>query len=235
MPSPRPQRVWGVVASGRVEDGAVRWVDRPDSSVNTCATAPALELGLRLCLLGTGPAVEELHRLDGALQARFRQADGLYVDNVDPDGRVDPTLWSYNQGTPVGAAVLWWRITGADEHLERAAQTAAAALSHFGVDDRLWSQPPVFVAVMVRNLLALDAVRPVAGLQEVLDGYLDRVWATARERGRTPRWRRHRPLRGGGRDRPRGRRPAAGAARPGTGSGASTSAERRRGLPSASR
>lgn len=174
------ERVWSVVAAGRSEDGAVRWVDRPGSPVNTCATGPALELGLRLRLLGAGPGLDELGRLDGALQARFRGLDGLYVDHVEPDGRVDPTLWSYNQGTPVGAAVLWWRLTGAEEHLDRALVTAEAALAHFGAEDRLWAQPPVFVAVMLRNLLALDAVRPVTGLTEAVDGYLDRVWETAR-------------------------------------------------------
>jgi len=100
---------------------------------------------------------------------------------VDAAGRVEHSLWSYNQGTPAGADALWFRVTGDERRLDRAARTAHAALAHFEVDDGLWRQPPAFVAILLRNLMAVHAVRPLPGLLATVDGYLDRVWATARD------------------------------------------------------
>lgn len=175
-----------VVLSGRTPDGAVRWRDVPGSPVNTCATAPALQLALRLALLEPDAAhraalLDEASVLQAALDRRFRRDDGLYADHVDLDGRVDHTCWAYNQGTPVGAAVAWWRLTGDEAWLDRAQVTVQASIDHFRVGDRLWTHPPVFVAVWLRNLLAFDAARPVADVGPLLDGYLDAVWDRARD------------------------------------------------------
>ena len=42
----------------------------------------------------------------GYLARELRGPDGLYADNRADDGTVDPAIYSYNQGTPVGLAVL---------------------------------------------------------------------------------------------------------------------------------
>ncbi|MCU0311754.1 MAG: glycoside hydrolase family 76 protein [Acidimicrobiales bacterium] len=180
-------RTFHVVAAGQRPDGAVRWRDRPDSPVNTCATAPLVQLALRLA--AHDEPGERRDRLvavaaaaDGALARLLRRDDALYADHVEPDGRVDPAVWAYNQGTPAGADVSWWRLTGDESRLERAAATATASLRLFA-GERLWVHPPVFVAVWFRNLLTLHAVRPVPGLLDALDGYLDRVWREARHPG----------------------------------------------------
>jgi hypothetical protein len=174
-----------VVTSGQDGRGAVRWNDTPASPCNTCATAPAIELALRLAsLTPAGDAQDRLvdvaHRADVALDALLRRDDGLYADHVSPGGAVDHSLWTYNQGTPVGADVLWFRLTGDPAHLDRAGATAAAALGHFDAE-ALWREPPAFVAVLVRNLLALHAVREVPGLLEVVDTYLERAWTAGRD------------------------------------------------------
>lgn len=175
-------RVAAFVASGQTPDGGVRWVDRPDSPRSTCATAPFAALALRL-VRATGdqrwqaPAEAAL----AFLATELRTSDGLYRDNVDVAGRIDPALWSYNQGTPVGALVQLHLVTGAAEPLDQAIATAEAALAHYGTDDRLWSQPPAFNAIFFRNLVQLDAVVEQPAAWAALDGYLDRVWATARD------------------------------------------------------
>lgn len=180
------RRTLGVVAAEQVDDGTVRWRAVPDSPVNTCATAPAIQLALRLVLAAPDrpdrPGLEAFaRRADAGLTAVFRQPDGLHVDHVRRDGHVDRTVWSYNQGSPVGADVLWWRLDADPARLERAAATAEASLAWFARDDRLWREPPVFVAIWLRNLLALHAVRTVPGLLDALDGYLERAWTTARD------------------------------------------------------
>ena len=41
-------------------------------------------------------------------------------------------MWTYNQGTVVGAEVQLWQLTGDRAHLDRARRTAAAALNRYG-------------------------------------------------------------------------------------------------------
>ena len=59
--------------------------------------------------------------------------------------------------------------------------TAAATVAWLARDDRLWHQPPVFNAIAFRGLLAVHDVTPVAGLTDLIDGYLDRAWLEARD------------------------------------------------------
>jgi hypothetical protein len=77
---------------------------------------------------------------------------------------------------------LLGRLTGDSSAVERATETARSAAVEFGAGDRLWSQPPVFNAIFLRNVLALIGVAPDMDLLEFVDEYLDRVWSTARHR-----------------------------------------------------
>jgi uncharacterized protein YyaL (SSP411 family) len=170
------------LAEGEAPGGGIRW-RAGDPSVNTCATGPTAELALRVHQrTGDGEALELARRCRSFLAVMLRRGDRLYADHVDGAGRVEPTIWSYNQGTPLGADVLWAAATGDRRALDDAEATAHAALRHLRRDDRLWSQPPVFNAVLFRNLLALHAARPDPAYLDALDGYLDRAWAEARDR-----------------------------------------------------
>jgi len=178
---PSARRVLGVLAEGEAPGGGVRWKRGPGSSLNTCSTGPAVELALRVHLLtGDVDALEFARRNDAFLHSVLRRDDGLFADHVERDGRVDATVWTYNQGTPVGADVLWWRATEERSYLDRARATAIAALDAFSADG-LWGQPAAFNGVFGRNVLALGAVEPMPGLLDVLDGYLDRAWTEARD------------------------------------------------------
>jgi hypothetical protein len=173
------RRVFRFVAQGQDDDGGVRWVEGRRSR-NTCSTAPAAQLALRLHLIATrattmGFASGALAWLDRAL----RLPGGMYADHVDRHG-VDETLWTYNQGSAAGAHALLSRATDTDTPLGDATRTARASLRHFD-GERTWRHPPVFNAVWLRNLLALDAISAVPGLHDALDHYLDRVWRTARD------------------------------------------------------
>jgi hypothetical protein len=168
-------RTFGFVASGEADDGGVWWVESPKASRHTCTLSaepsPRTEL------------VDFADRCHRFLATTLRSPLGMYWDNVAADGRVDPTFWTYNQGTPIGADVLRAR-RGDPAALGDARQTAAAALDHYGTDDRLWRQPPVFNAVFFRNLWSLDVAfdEPLPRWTDDLDAYLDRAWTTARQR-----------------------------------------------------
>lgn len=176
------KRIFGFVAGGEASGGGIRWVEHPRDSRNTCSTAPAEQVALRLHRLGGDPALRQFAArchdfLDRVLKAR----DGLYWDRVDDDGGVDRTFWSYNQGVPLGAEVLWYLLDGDPGHLDAAVRTAGAALDLYGRQDRLWRQPAAFNGVFFRELLSLHAQRPDDRYLHELDSYLDRAWSTARD------------------------------------------------------
>ncbi|MCX7621426.1 MAG: glycoside hydrolase family 76 protein [Acidimicrobiales bacterium] len=181
------RRVMAVVLSGEHPTGGVRWVDRPGSPRNTCATAPAMQLALRLHALEPDSVLFEFaQRCSVFLRDRLLAPSGLLWDHIEADGTVERTYWTYNQGTSVSAWALL-AATGDRGAAQLARATLEATLVHFGPgeSDALWRQPPIFNAVMFRNLLAAAAILPdpdlMKGVREVATGYADRVWREARD------------------------------------------------------
>jgi hypothetical protein len=186
----RARRLLGFLREGD-RDGGIYWVEGPRRSRHTCSTGPAAQIGFRLALLGGTQAPPGFGRIDADrgfaeaavafLVRELRGPDGLFADNLSDDGTVDATIWSYNQGTPIGAYALWHLLTGDSAPLDMGRETASAALAYFAQDDRLWRQPPAFNAVFLRNLLLLDEVAGVPDAAALLDCYLDRAWREARD------------------------------------------------------
>ena len=175
-------RVLRFIGEGEHPDGGVRWVEQPRSPRNTCSTAPTAQLALWLHLLtGDDGALAFAERCRGFLVSVLRRDDHLYADNLAVDGTVDPAIYSYNQGTPVGMDVLFHRVGGDEAYLDAAAATAEAGIEHYGREDRLWREAPCFNAIWLRNLAMLDAVRPLPGLQPLLESYAARLWTEARD------------------------------------------------------
>jgi len=181
----KAKRTFGVVIAGQDPDGGVRWKEGPagrPGSRHACSTAPTIALALRLHrATGAERHREVAERADQWLWGRLASAEGLLWDHVDPDGTVERTLWSYNQGAAIGADVLWFKVTGDRARLDRAVATTGAALDHFSIDDRLWRQPPAFNAIFFRNLLQLHAAEPQPRVIAELDRYLERAWSEGRD------------------------------------------------------
>jgi Glycosyl hydrolase family 76 len=185
----RARHLLGFLREGE-RNGGIYWVERGRRARHTCSTGPAAEVALRLALLGGTQAPRGFGRIDADrgfaeaamafLMRELRGPDGLYADNIGDNGVVETTVWSYNQGTPVGAGVLWHRLTAEQAPLDMARETASAAIAYFTQSDRLWQQPPVFNAVFLRNLLLLDEVTSFPEAVVMLDAYLDRAWQEAR-------------------------------------------------------
>ena len=176
----RARKVFRFVREGQDPDGGVRWVEGRRAR-HTCSAAPAAQLALRSHLADADRdslafARRTLDWLDRTLVVR----GGLYADHVDTRGRVDPTLWTYNQGAAAGAHTLLHLATGDGAALERARAIGASSLRRFGAD-RTWRHPPVFNAVWLRNLLALEAMAPAEGLGQAFDLYLTRAWRDGRD------------------------------------------------------
>jgi hypothetical protein len=141
--------------------------DAENTDRNTVTTAPAAELGLLL------------YRVTHNLRTCLLLPNSLYGDHIR-HGVVDPTTWSYNQGTMIGAGTLLYQETGNGEYLFQARQTARAALEYF-TPARLYLEPPFFPAVYFRNLMYLDSVTHDPPRAKPAQEYVNYAWQYDRQ------------------------------------------------------
>jgi uncharacterized protein YyaL (SSP411 family) len=143
---------------------------------NTVTSAPAAELALQLFRATANP--EYLRFAEMAylwVRSCLLQPNGLYADHINARGVVEPMLWSYGQGTMIGAGTLLYQATGNSGYLYQARQTAAAALAYF-TPERLGGEIPFFPSVYFRNILYLDSVTHDPPGAKLAQAYVDYAW-----------------------------------------------------------
>lgn len=172
-------RVLGFLREGCVlrPSGAVgvRWVEGGEA-LHACSTGSTGLVALRLAVATGEPGDGPLRQLAAGCAAFLEtllDGDGLVADHLRADGTVDPGVYTYNQGLLVG---LLGGLGRTDEAVALADRVRAAF-----DDERLWRHAPAFDAILVRELLRLDAVRPEAGLRAWSAAYLARVVTQARD------------------------------------------------------
>jgi hypothetical protein len=125
---------------------------------NAVTNAPVAELGVQLYSATHNIAYLQFAQMTYEwVRSCLLQPSGLYADSIRRNGSVDPTLWSYNQGTMIGAGALLYQATGNGAFLFQARQTARAALAYYTLE-RLRTEIPFFPAVFFRNLAYLDSL-----------------------------------------------------------------------------
>jgi hypothetical protein len=147
---------------------------------NTVTNAPAAEVAT-LLYKATGNVAYLQFAEKGYEWVRgcLQQPANLYADHIGIKGVVEPMLWSYNQGSMIGAGTLLYQATGDAAYLFQARQTAAAALAYF-TPERLGSENPFFVAVYLRNLLYLDSVTHDPPGPAIAQNYVNYAWQQRR-------------------------------------------------------
>ena len=176
----KAEQILSFLQEGMTPEGGILWVENADDpTYNTCSLGPTIELSARLYNATQKQSyLDTAVRLDSFLDKNLLRPDGLYSDHVSTDFRQrNESIFSYNQGTPVGGKLLLYQATGNPKYLEDAQRTASAALELFGQNDRLWKQSPAFNAIMFRNLLQVPGVQAQA--REQMDAYLTRAWTEA--------------------------------------------------------
>jgi hypothetical protein len=161
--------------------GGVPFSDSPSNTDrNTVTDGPAAELGAQLFRI-TGNLVYLGFAQEAYQWVRrcLTESGGLYADHIRLHGAIDPSEWSYNQGSMIGAGVLLYQATGNTEFLYQARQTASASLAYFTIP-RLLSENPFFPAVYFRNLMYLDAVTHDPPGPKLAQTYVDSVWVHQR-------------------------------------------------------
>jgi hypothetical protein len=143
---------------------------------NTVTSGPAAELAVQLYRATANP--EYLRFAEMAYQwvrSCLLQPNGLYADHINARGVVEPMLWSYGQGTMIGAGTLLYQATRNSGYLYQARQTAAAALAYF-TPERLGGEIPFFPSVYFRNILYLDSVTHDPPGAKLAQAYVDYAW-----------------------------------------------------------
>ena len=111
------------------------------------------------------------------LNTYLRAPSGLYWDRITPDGRIERTHFSYNQGAMIGANVLRYRITGDSAYLREAERIADASLRLFGNREFGW-QDPALNAIFFKYALLLESANNRTHYREVMQAYADQLWTT---------------------------------------------------------
>ena len=172
---------WDVDASHPCP-GGVFWTTAPgNDDRNTVTTATGALLAMRLYeATGAAVYVAWARRMLDWVERCMAAPNGLLWDHIGLDGVLDRTHWSYNQGTAIGAYVLLYELTGDAAALGRARELAAASLAYFDRDPDS-GEPPYFLAIFFRNLLALGRVDPDPRYHAEAQTYVDAVWDALRD------------------------------------------------------
>jgi len=162
--------------------GGVFWEDVANSPRNTISNAPNAEVGLEIYQATHDPYyLTWATRMYDWVRGCLMNSTGMYYDHLNPNGSVDQTLWSYNQGTMIGAGTLLYQATGDPTYLQQAEQTAAASVSYYGSGGNLYSQPAVFNAIFFRNLFALAKINHDPSYAQMAAAYADNAWLKDRQ------------------------------------------------------
>jgi hypothetical protein len=161
--------------------GGVPFSNSPSNTDrNTVTDGPGAELALQLYRATGNPGYLQFAQMAYEwVRACLTQPSQLYSDHIRQHGVIDPTLWSYNQGSMIGAGVLLYQATGNGAYLYQARQTAKAALAYFTLE-RLLVENPFFVSVYLRNLLYLDSVTRDPPGPRLAQQYIDYAWINRR-------------------------------------------------------
>lgn len=161
--------------------GGVPFSDSPDNTDrNTITNAPAAELGVQLYrITGTIAYLRFAETAYQWVRTCLLQPGGLYSDHIRTHGTIVAKLWSYTQGTMVGAGTMLYEITRNRAYLEQARQTAAAAMAHFTLA-RLEEESPFFPEVYLRNMMYLGWLDHAPAPRKLAREYADHAWTSQR-------------------------------------------------------
>jgi glycosyl hydrolase family 76 len=161
--------------------GGVPFSNEPENSQrNTVSTAPAAELGVQLYRITHNASYLQFAQMAYEwVRQCLLQPSSLYADHVNRKGVAEQMLWSYNQGSMIGAGALLYQATHNAAYLNQARQTAAAALPYF-TPERLGAEIAPFPSIYFRNLLYLDSITHEPPGPKIAQAYVDYAWGHLR-------------------------------------------------------
>lgn len=134
----RALTAYGFVETGwdRASDG-IFWRESPRRSLHVCSAGPGALLAGQLYSHTRDEAQLDRARRWFAWTLKLRNANGLFQDNLNPEtGAIEPPTFTYNQGTPLHAALVLHEQTGDDAYRAEAERILQSARHFLQADDR---------------------------------------------------------------------------------------------------
>jgi hypothetical protein len=148
------------------------------------SAAPAAELGAQLFRITSNPVDLEFAKTAYEwVRQCLGQPSGLIADHLEPNGELDPEVWSYTQGVMIGAGALLYQATGDHAYLDEAYALAQAALGSFGLEALAGENEaaPAFAALFLQNVLYLGYVLRSELGRQLAQEYVNWAWESLRE------------------------------------------------------
>lgn len=113
--------------------GGIYWHEQSKTSKNTCSNAPAANAFLQLYLASKdGKYLKEAKEIYNWTLVNLRDpVTGLYWDNINLDGSIQKTFWSYNTALMIEDATLLFSITHEEKYRMQAVATDSAAVQYW--------------------------------------------------------------------------------------------------------
>jgi hypothetical protein len=184
----RARQLFAFVTTGWDRDpthacpGGVFWTRAPgNTDRNAVTTANGALLALELYRrTGRVPYLHWAETMHRWVQRCLLSPEGLVLDHLGLDGRVDPAAWSYNQGAMIAAGAGLFKATHRRAYLRGAIGLARAALGRYTRTD-FGGEPACFVAIFFRDLSQLEQVAPDAAFRAAAAGFAERRWQEGRD------------------------------------------------------
>ncbi|GAA3980785.1 glycoside hydrolase family 76 protein [Pedobacter ginsengiterrae] len=205
----KAKEVFNFIISGWDEklNGGVYWLEGHKDQKPACSNGMATLAALKLY-----QASQDRVYLDWAkrfyqwMQARLRNPEGIYYNDIKMDGKTNATYYTYNTGSMLESAVLLYQFTKDPTYLKEAQYVAANSYRFFSIEENglrtLNIDLPWFVTVLFRGYEALYKVdhnaKYILAVATDLDsaweksadqyGFLTPKWATDEASKRKPKW-----------------------------------------------
>lgn len=130
--------------------GGITWKTDVNKSKNACSNGPAAIIAARIYtmydeIVDPGEKPKQAY-LDEAIKIYtwlrdhlYNPADGGVRDNMNRRGEISPAIYTYNQGTFIGAAHELYKITGDKQYLAEAAKAGNYAIDYMSKNNGVLS------------------------------------------------------------------------------------------------
>lgn len=137
--------------------GGLYWLESNRNSKNTCSNAPAIVGLVELYkLTGEKKYLESAQRLYGWTRKTLQDGDGLYLDHIMLDGKIDRTKWTYNTALMIRAGCSLYDVTKDEAYLKEAQRVAAASVGKWVRPDGAMRDNSYFAHLLAEALLELS-------------------------------------------------------------------------------
>jgi uncharacterized protein YyaL (SSP411 family) len=126
----------------------------------TCSNAPAAAAAMRIAqFTGDQDQVNWALKIRGWVDGTLQDSDGLYFDNINLDGKIEKTKWTYNSALMISTNVLLYNHFKDAAYLAEAVRTADAMLA-YSTDPATGSlqrkeRDPIFTHLLCQSFIEL--------------------------------------------------------------------------------